>query len=88
MNINYDLDMISKFSADHGLILNEVKTELLVFGKHKAQITNSPNFKIVLNNQFLRPVDFCKNLGTLIQKSIGKLKLLYMHKDILSTEVK
>lgn len=102
LKINSDLDKISKFSADHGLVLNEVKTELLVFGKHKAQIIDNPNFKIVLNNQLLSPVNACKNLGvwfdtdlrfvkhvsTLIQKSISKLKLLYIHKDILSTEVK
>ncbi|KAJ8955929.1 hypothetical protein NQ317_001799 [Molorchus minor] len=63
MNINSDLCNISKYSEDHGLILNEAKTELLVFGSHRNHVINDPNFIITLNAQSLKPVNCCKNLG-------------------------
>lgn len=101
-NINSDLDMIGRFSDAHGLILNENKTQVLVFGRNRDLILNNPLFKITLKNTVLAPVNTCKNLGlnmdvdlrfgshvnSLIQKSFGKLKLLYMYKDMLSTEAK
>lgn len=101
-NINSDLDVIGKFSNAHGLILNEGKTQVMVFGRSRNLIVNNPLFKIVLNNAVLEPVHSCKNLGvhidvnlrfgthvsSLIKKTFSKLKILYIYKDIFSTEVK
>lgn len=101
-HINSDLDMIGRYSGAHGLILNEGKTQVLVFGRDRDSIVNHPSFKIVLNNVELKPVSNCKNLGlhmdvdlrftshvsNIIRTSFSKLKVLYMYKDIFSTEVK
>lgn len=100
--INDDLQIISEVSSAHSLILNEAKTELLVFGSKRVSVMNDPEFKIKLNGNTLVPGDCCKNLGLwidnnlrfskhvnhLVQKSFGKLKLLYTHKDFLSSDVK
>lgn len=100
--INSDLEQLAVVSKAHGLVLNESKTEVLLFGRNKIDLKTDPNFKIVLNNQVLKFSDSCKNLGVyidedlrysthvrhLLQKSYAKLKLLYMNKDILSNELK
>lgn len=105
-NINSDLITIALVSSAHGLVLNEAKTELLIFGKHRDTVANSianvPNLNVSLNGKILTPSSNCRNLGVffdvnlrfskhvsnLIGKSYGKLKVLYMHKDILSQNVK
>lgn len=101
-NINVDLESISKVSNAHGLLLNESKTQVLLFGKDRDLILQNANFKIILNNSVLNPIDCCKNLGiyldvqlrfskhvsNLIQKSFAKLRILSMHKDILSKDIK
>lgn len=100
--INLDLEQISIVSKAHGLILNETKTEVLLFGKNRKDLAKNSTFKILINNQILEFNDHCKNLGilldvdlrfnkhssNLIQKSYYKLKALYMHKDILTPELK
>lgn len=100
--INMDLATICRISKAHGLILNEAKTQLLVIGRHRDKILNNPSFNIKLNGVVLTPSNHCKNLGVffdynlrfqnhvshLIQKSYSKLKVLYIHKDKLTTDVK
>lgn len=100
--INSDLEIISRVSCAHHLVLNVNKTQLMIFGKGKNSIIANPDFKIVINGNVLVPVDTCKNLGltfdsdlrfsshisSLIRKTFGKLKLLYMHKDIFDTKTK
>lgn len=100
--INSDLNAISDVSKSHGLILNENKTQMLLLSKNKNSILEDDNFKIILNNLILQPSDNCKNLGIfidadlrfsqhvshLIRKSFAKLKILYVHKDFLSTDIK
>lgn len=100
--INHDLLIISRVSKAHGLILNNAKTKLLVFGKHKDRITNNSLFEIKLDGETLAFSDCAKNLGlyidtnlrfqkhvkSIMQKSYSKLKVLYIHKDILKTDVK
>lgn len=97
-NINSDLNVISKISVAHGLILNESKTQMTVFGRRKYGIIAN----IKLNNVSLEQKRVCKNLGVLmdedlrfrehvssiIQKSVFKLKLLYLNKDILDPNIK
>lgn len=39
-NIYRDFDNISLVSHSHGLVLNETKTDLLVFGKNSKQMNN------------------------------------------------
>lgn len=101
-NINFDLNTITDVSRAHSLVLNETKTELLVFGTQNILIENHPLFNITLNGQKLTPKQECKNLGIyfdvqlrftnhvnyLIKKSYGKLKSFYMHKDVLDPGVK
>lgn len=101
--INLDLKHIIDVSQAHNLMLNDTKTEVLLFGTHRESLINNVNFQIKLNNSSLiLTTDFCKNLGIyldvnlrfskhvnyLVQKSYSKLKLLYMHKDDLNTDVK
>lgn len=100
--INSDLNIISDVSRAHKLVLNEKKTELLIFGKNKNLLANTPLFNITLNGQILIPKQEFKNLGIyfdvqlrfsshvnhLIKKSYGKLKSLYMHKDVLDPGIK
>lgn len=101
-NINEDLKIVSEVASAHSLVLNESKTELLVFGKNREIIIEDTNFKIILNDSILTPVDYCKNLGLfldvnlkfnkhvehLIKASYGKLKLLYMYKNDLNCDIK
>lgn len=101
-NLNFDLDIISTVSNAHGLILNENKTEVLVYGKHRELIVNNPVFSITLNGKVLSFSEYCKDLGifldfnlrfqkhvsNIMQKSFSKLKVLYFHKDILSSDIK
>lgn len=84
------------------MLLNENKTKLLIFGKDKLRVINNRLLNISINNTIIEPVDSCKNLGlfldnnlrfeshvsSLIQKSFGKLRSLYIHKDILDTSIK
>lgn len=100
--INQDLQVLGKVSEAHSLILNEAKTQLMVFGKHRRSVLSDSNFRISINGSFLAPVECCKSLGllvdtdlrfsnhvnNLIQKTYGKLKLLYMHKDLFDTDTK
>lgn len=100
--INSDLAIIVEVSNAHGLALNESKTELLVFGKDRCKVVSDPYFEIILRNKVLTPVEVAKNLGLyldvnlrfsthvtkLVQKSYGKLKLLNMHREVLSSDIK
>lgn len=100
--INQDLNIIADISNSHNLVLNERKTQLILFGKFHSSIADNPQFKISLNGTVLKPINNCKNLGlnidselrfsahvsSLIQKTYAKLKLLYMHRDIFNTPTK
>lgn len=100
--VNLDLLNISDVSRAHKLVLNESKTELLVFGTHKENVASNPDFNIIVNEVPLVPSNSCKNLGLyldvdlrftthvncLLQKSYCKLKTLYIHKDFLSPDIK
>ena len=100
--INRDLKLLSDISVAHGLILNGSKTEMLIFGSQKDIIVSSPDFRIYLNDQLLAPKSSCRNLGLwidvdlrftthvskIIHKAYCTLRSLYMHKDILSKELK
>lgn len=100
--INADLKSISEISEAHNLILNESKTVMLLFGPHNKTIISNGDFHIKLNNVTLNTTEFTKNLGLyldiglrfsrhvnyIVQKSYIKLKLLYMHRDFLSVDVK
>lgn len=100
--INEDLVSIYNLSQAHGIILNDAKTQLLVFGSKMNEIVGDNNFKICLNNVTLNATNVGKNLGVvfntclrfdehvsyLLQKSYGKLKILYMYKDFFDTDVK
>lgn len=91
-----------KVSNAHGLILNKKKTEVLLFGKNKKELSENLDFKILIDNEVLTFSTYCKNLGLLLEvelkftehvnlllkRSYWKLKLLYMHKEYLSSEVK
>lgn len=100
--INSDLQVLSDISEKHGLLINESKTQVIIFGKEKSRIIEHEQLHIYLNNVILKPVVSCKNLGlimdnnlrfenhvsSLIQKSFVKLRTLYCHKDILDTAIK
>lgn len=100
--INFDLHTISRISKAHNLVLNETKTELLVFGKDSQTIIENPDFEIKINDKKIEPKMVCKNLGIyldvklrfakhvnhVIQKSYGKLKILNIHKTVLSPNIK
>ena len=100
--INTHLQFISDISKAYNLVLNETKTDMLIFGSNRMAIIENIDFKIVINNQTLATSTCSKNLGlyldadlrfsehvnNVIKKSYGKLKMLYIHKDILSTDLK
>lgn len=93
--MNTDLQMIHDVSKAHRLVLNENKTQLIVFGKSREIILNDQRFLLTLNDIRLDPKVTCKNLGllidsdlrfsshvsALIRKSFGRLRLLYMHRE-------
>lgn len=74
----------------------------MVFGTSRSVVSESPDFLVTVNGVTLSPGSKCKNLGlvidsdlrfsdhvsTLIQKTFGKLKLLYMHKDALDRQTR
>ena len=94
--------LFSVYTEAHNLVLNETKTEMLIFGSNRMAIIENIDFKIVINNQTLTTSTCSKNLGlylnadlrfsehvkNVIKKSYGKLKMLYIHKDILSADLK
>lgn len=100
--INEDLNNIYQISNIHNLQLNETKTKILLFGKDRLELKNGNDFVIQLNNINLEFTDNCKNLGiyldtdlqysrhisSLVQNSVGKLKMLYLNKDILDPNIK
>lgn len=100
--ISDDLETISRIAASHQLILNASKTVVMLFGGQRKSVAEDPNFKIQLNGKKLELANFCKNLGVtidselrfnkhvelLVQKAVGKLKLLYLHKDILDPNIR
>ena len=61
--INTDLQFISDISKAHNLVLNETKTEMLIFGSNRMAIIENIDFKIVINNQTLTASTCSKNLG-------------------------
>lgn len=99
--INEDLATIHRVSQQHGLILNATKTQAILFGSNRRQCFEN-GFKISIDQTDIEFSDCVKNLGVMIdynlryeshvskllQKSYGKLKMLYLHKDYLSTKVK
>ena len=96
-SINTDLANISEISRLHKLVLNGAKSKLLVFGS-----ANLNDFNIKVDGSTLTPSTCERNLGifldkrlrfeehvsSVLQRAYYKLKLLYMHKDILTTDVK
>lgn len=100
VHINNDLATISKLTAAHELILNNNKTQMMVFGRDRDVLANTLN--ITLNGVAINPSSVCKNLGVfldvdlrfeqhvsqILQKSFIKLKTLYIHKDILAQNIK
>lgn len=98
-NINADLNAIVQVSNSHKLVLNGAKSKLLLFGMPESQIVN---FSLTIDGNILQPSSCEKNLGiflddqlkfekhvsNILQRAYYKLKLLYMHKDILSTNIK
>jgi hypothetical protein len=101
ININKDLQNIANISKAHSLLLNSSKTKLLVFGKSDQHLLCN-NLKISINGTQLTLSNHCRNLGLildsnmrfeshvseLIQRAYYKLKVLYMHRDHLSTDIK
>ena len=75
---------------------------MVVFGTSRSTIIESPDFLLTVNGVALSPDRKCKNLGlfidsdlrfsdhvsSLIQKTFGKLKLLYIHRDALDVDTK
>lgn len=100
--MNEDLAIISGVSSAHSLKLNESKTEVLLFGKNSNFLQQNGAFQLNLNGTKLTFTDSCRNLGVqfdtdlrflghvnnLLQKCYFKLKLLYAHRDVLSTDIK
>ena len=100
--INYDLELIYSISTAHRLVLNEEKSKIKIFGKGRENVLNNPHFQILINGTPLYPIMTCKNLGlfidsdlrfashvsSLIQKTYGKLRLLYMHRDVFNRNSK
>lgn len=98
--IKRDLKVIHKMSTTHSLLLNQSKTMLMLFGKNDNILSNSLN--IELNNVKIPISETCKNLGvffdsnmrfrthvsSLLQRSYGKLRTLYLFKQVLSTQIK
>lgn len=101
-NVNTDLENISQFSADHGLIINPNKSSALLFCKKTDRNYAADNINIFLNNNKIELVNEVKNLGLLldsdlrfkshitscIRKAYCNLKLLYNNKDFLNTKLK
>lgn len=99
-HINNELATISKLATAHELVLNNNKTQMMVFGRGRDAPANELN--ITLSEVTVNPSSVCKNLGVfldidlrfeqhvsrLLQKSIIKLKTLYIHKDILDQNIK
>lgn len=100
-NINKDLQNIADISKAHSLLLNSSKSKLLLFGKVDQRLLDN-NLKISIDGSQLTLSNQCRNLGLildtnmrfeshvseLVQKAYYKLKVLYMHKDHLSTDIK
>lgn len=93
-NINSDLDTIVKVSKSHKLVLNGSKSKLLLFGMPDHQCMEviidgtlvvpsscEKNLGILLDNQ----LKFKNHVSSVLQKAYYKLKVLYMHANILST---
>ena len=101
-DINNDLEIVYRISMAHSLLLNESKSKLLIFGKSSQQLGALDNCNIKINNVLLPSSNSCKNLGLLIdnklrfenhvselvQRSYYKLKVFYILKNTLTTEIK
>nr|CAH7735754.1 unnamed protein product [Callosobruchus chinensis] len=99
--INSDLLYLTRYVSAHSLVLNEKKTEMLIFGPKPNEVVSNPNFSVSINSTVLHTKDYCKNLGLhidnnlkftthvrhLLQKAYAKLRVLYIHRKALSTEV-
>ena len=99
-HINQDLNIIYNISLAHNLLLNQSKTQLLLFGKNYSYL--SDNLNIQINNIKIKASESCKNLGVhidsklrfrghisyLLQTSYGKLRTLYLFKHFLTSEIK
>lgn len=97
MDINADLTVISELSSSHKLVLNGSKTKLMIFGHAELD-----NFVIGVGGKALESSSCERNLGifldsqlrfeahisNLLQGAYYRLKVLYMHKDILTARVK
>lgn len=59
-NINSHRAAISRDFNAYGLIINESKITILVFGSHRHILSNQ-SFNIELNNIFSEPVTTCNN---------------------------
>lgn len=100
--INENLNVISRISQEHGLVLNESKTQMMVFGRERAFVVDHICNKIKINDVFLEVSGSCRNLGVffdsdlrykshvamLLKRCYSKLRVLYQFKDILTSDVK
>lgn len=68
-NVNVDLNKIAiRVSENHGLVLNEIKSQLLVFGSQ--ELFNNNNFKIKINGADLHFTTCVKNLGVYVDSCL------------------
>lgn len=100
--INNDLNKLIKFSKQHNLHINPIKSSLLIFGNqcYKSSVENLVSIK--LGDLTLPVIDSVKNLGLIIdsnlkfsehiskclQRAYCSLKLLYSNRFILNQNLK
>lgn len=100
--INGDLRAIETFCESHCLRLNHAKTAAMVFGPVRSRRVVMEGMKIVMNGGTVGFSSELRNLGfilepdlrfkkytsLLIRRAFAGLRLLYMHRDVLSREVR
>ncbi|XP_017784598.1 PREDICTED: uncharacterized protein LOC108568175 [Nicrophorus vespilloides] len=99
--INGNLQAIKRFCESNCLNLNHAKTAAMVFGPIRSRRVVIEGMKIVMNNGTVGFTSELRNLGfelepdlrfkmytsLLIKRAFAGLRLLYMHRDVLSREV-
>lgn len=100
--INTDLISLSDISSQHSLILNPLKSAMLLFGSKPDRLHLQNLIKMELNGCNLKLSQHAKNLGLIldttlrfreqvskfIQKAYTALRLLYPHRSYLSINTK
>uniref|UniRef100_A0A1Y1M732 Reverse transcriptase domain-containing protein n=1 Tax=Photinus pyralis TaxID=7054 RepID=A0A1Y1M732_PHOPY len=96
--INEDLTRIANVSKDHGLFLNSVKTQAILFGRDKHRLEAKGYVQIAIGGKAISIEDCVNNLGLVvdsnlrfknhisrcIQRGYASLKIIYRTRHLLT----